>query len=189
VPARYTRIAILLHWLVAVLILGNLVLVWTVDSLPDVWTRPAIDMHKSLGLTVLGLVVLRLLWRITHRPPPLPDTYKPWERRASHVTHIALYVLIVLMPLTGYIHDSAFKLAAKYPLRLYGLVPFGRLSFIANLDPATKEYVHDLFFSIHSALAYVLYALIALHVLATIKHQWIDGHQEIERILPAPPTS
>jgi cytochrome b561 len=182
-------VAILLHWLIAVLILCNLVLVWTVDSLPDVWTRPVIDMHKSIGLTVLGLVVMRILWRITHRPPPLPNAYKRWERRASHVTHIALYVLIVLMPVTGYIHDSAYKLAAKNPLRLYGLVPFGRLSFIANLDPATKESVHSLFFSIHSALAYVLYALVALHVLATIKHQWIDGQREIERMLPAPPAS
>jgi cytochrome b561 len=187
VPARYTRVAILLHWLTATLILANLVIVWTVDSLPETWSRPAVDMHKSIGLTVFGLVVMRILWRTAHRPPPLPDAYKPWERRASHVTHIALYALIFLLPLTGYIHDSAFKLAAKYPLRLYGLVPFGRIGFIANLDPATKEYVHSLFFSIHMALAYVLYALVALHVLAALKHQWIDGHQEIERILPAPP--
>ena len=71
---RYTGTAMALHWLVALLVIGNLVLVWTIGSLPDAMVRPAIDTHKSIGITVLGLALLRVLWRLSHPPPPLPAT-------------------------------------------------------------------------------------------------------------------
>ena len=70
---RYSGVAIVLHWVIAVLIIANVVLALSVDSLPDGWVRPVIDTHKSIGMTVLGLVLLRILWRISHAPPPLPD--------------------------------------------------------------------------------------------------------------------
>ena len=83
VANRYTRTAMLLHWLVAVLIVANVVLVWVLDSFPDGWVRPAIDTHKSIGITVLGLALLRVLWRLSHKPPAMPRSYPRLERAGA----------------------------------------------------------------------------------------------------------
>ena len=184
VANRYTRTAMLLHWLVAVLIIGNVALVWIIGALPDSSVRPAIDLHKSIGITVLGLAILRLLWRFSHRPPSFPRSHPRLERAGAHAAHLLLYLLIFGLPISGWIHDSAFKDAATHPLVLFGVIPWFRISAIANLDPATKEQVHAFWYSVHASLAYVLYALLALHVLGALKHQFIDREGEFGRILP-----
>lgn len=181
---KYSGLAIFLHWVVALLIAINLVLVWTVDYLPDAMTRPIIDTHKSIGITVLGLALLRLLWRFSHRPPPLPLVYSQWERIASKIAHILLYVLILCLPLSGWMHDSAWKDGPTHPVRLFGLVPWPRIGLIMDQEPATKEMLHDVFFKIHSALAYALYLLLALHIGAALKHQFWEKQPELERMLP-----
>lgn len=179
---RYTRTAIVLHWLMALLIVGNLLLAWSVDWLPDGWVRPIIDTHKSLGITALGLVLMRLLWRTTHRPPPLPDAYAGWERAASGVAHIIFYALMFSLPLSGWLHDSAWKDAATHPMQLFGLFEWPRMGLIMALPPAMKESLHTLLGTVHTALGYVLYALLALHVGAALKHQWIDRQPELQRM-------
>ncbi len=184
VANRYTRTAMLLHWLVAVLIAANLVLIWVMDALPDADIRPAINLHKSIGITVLGLAILRLLWRFAHRPPALPRSYPRLEKAGAHAAHLLLYVLIFGLPISGWIHDSAFKDAAAHPLVLFGVIPWFRIGAIANLAPAVKEQVHAFWYSVHAALAYVLYALLALHVLGALKHQFVDKEGEFGRILP-----
>ncbi len=183
---RYTRTAMLLHWLIAVLIVGNLLLVWAINLnwFAEPRVRPMIDLHKSIGITVLGLALLRVLWRLSHRPPSLPRSYPRLERVGAHAAHLLLYALILALPISGWIHDSAFKLAAQHPLRLFGLVPWPRIAPIMALDPATRERVHALWFQIHASLAYVLYALLALHILGALKHQFIDREPELGRILP-----
>ena len=181
---RYTGVAIALHWTIAALILANLILVWCVDRWPPSWTRPVIDTHKSIGITVLGLVLLRLLWRAAHLPPPLPKDYPRWERTAAHLAHVGLYVLILAIPLSGWMHDSAWKGGPSHPMKLFWLVPWFRIGPIANLDPVAKERFHDVFFAIHKWLAYVLYGLFALHVVGALKHQWIDREPELQRMLP-----
>ena len=181
---KYTRTAIALHWTIALLIVVNLVLVWTVDSLPDEWERPVVDTHKSIGITVLALAVMRLLWRFAHRPPPLPSTHSRWERIGAQATHALFYVLLFALPLTGWLHDSAWKDAATYPMTLFGLVPWPRIGFMMNLDAVTKEQMHDLFFAIHSWLGYALYALFVLHVAGALKHQWLDRERELQRMTP-----
>ncbi len=179
---RYTRTAMLLHWLVALLIIGNLALVWTIGSLPDKLVRLAIDTHKSIGITVLGLVLLRILWRLSHRPPPLPPETPRRERLGAHAAHLVLYGLILGLPLSGWIHDSALKEAAAHPLRLFGLVPWPRIAPIMALDPARKAQVHAQWFAVHADLAYGLYALLALHVLGALKHQFVDRQPELQRM-------
>jgi cytochrome b561 len=181
---RYTRTAMVLHWIVAILILTNIGLVWSVTSVPDSAVRPIIDIHKSIGLTVLGLAILRLLWRLSHPAPPLPRSYPGWEKAAARLAHILLYILIFAMPISGWIHDSAFAAAAQNPLTLYYVIPWFRLGFITSLDPATKDMVHTLFGNVHTYLAYCLYALFALHVLGALKHQFIDRDPELQRIVP-----
>ena len=152
IPATYTRTAIVLHWLIAALIIVNVCLVWTVDYLPDNFVRPAIDTHKSIGITVLGLAIMRWLWRATHAPPPLPPSYAGWEKFASHAVHGLLYLLILAIPLSGWMHDSAFKDAAKYPMYLFGLLPWPRIGPIMALEPVFREHMHDLFGAIHAWL-------------------------------------
>ena len=127
VANRYTRTAMVLHWAVAALIIGNLALIWVVDWFPDDMVRPVIDTHKSIGITVLGLVLLRILWRLSHKPPAMPATYPKVERLGAHAAHAVLYLLILGLPLSGWIHDSAFKDAAAHPLYLFGLVPWPRI--------------------------------------------------------------
>ncbi len=179
---RYTRTAMALHWAIALLISLNIVLIWIVDFVPEERIRLVIDTHKSTGITVMGLAIMRLLWRFTHQPPQLPGTYARWERRASHVAHGLLYALIFIMPLSGWLHDSAWKDAATHPMQLFGLVPWPRIGWIMDLDPATKLTLHGAFGAVHEWAGFVLYALFALHVGGALKHQWIDKEKELQRM-------
>ena len=181
---RYTRTAIAFHWIIAVLIAINVTLALSADALPDDWVRPVIDTHKSIGITVLGLAVLRLLWRATHRPPALPAAYARWERIGAHVAHAALYVLIIALPLSGWLHDSAWKDAATHPMTLFGLVPWPRIGWVMDLEPNLRETLHDRFGALHTWAGYVLYGLFAIHVLGALKHQWLDREPELQRMLP-----
>ena len=186
---KYTRVAVLLHWLIALLILTNVALGLTAALLPDgalsdTAIRFVIDTHKSIGITVLGLAILRVLWRLTHRPPALPAEFPGWERASAHAAHVALYVLIFAMPLSGWLHDSAWVAAASHPMYLFGLVQWPRIGFIMNLDAATKEQLHNQFGALHTACSYALYGVLALHIAGALKHQWIDRHSVLRRMMP-----
>ena len=178
---RYTRLAAVLHWSMAVLIVGNVVLALVAEQLPDAAIRPAIDLHKSVGLTVLGLVILRVLWRWAHPPPPLPAQHPVWQKRLSHLAHLVLYGLMVALPVSGWLHDSAFKDADKHPLMLFWLVPWFRIGAVQSLEPAAKEAFHDQLYAVHAWSAYALYGLLALHILGALKHEW-DGERSLRRM-------
>ncbi len=182
VNARYSGPAVVLHWLIAALIIVNAGLAWTWDSLPDGDVRPVIDVHKSIGITVLGLALMRLLWRATHRPPALPANYQRWERFLSHAVHGLLYVIMFGLPLSGWIMDSAWKDAATHPMAWFGLFEWPRLAPIMHLGPAVKEKVHHLFGAVHGLSADALYLLVFLHVGGALKHQFLDGDKELQRM-------
>ena len=183
---RYTKIAIWLHWLVAIGIIANVALAWTWplgDSHESIapYVRPMIDTHKSIGLTILGLAALRLLWRLGHRPPAFPARYQPWERMLAHIVHWGLYVVIFAMPITGYVMDSAYKDAATHPFYLFGAFYFPRLGFIMSLPPETKEWVHSTFGAAHELIAKFVYLLVVIHLAGALKHQF-QGHKEVQRM-------
>jgi cytochrome b561 len=184
---RYTGIAITLHWLIAVLIIVNVALAWMWDGgvIPDAKVRFAIDWHKSIGILVLGLAIMRLLWRATHRPPPMPIGFQRWEIRLSSITHVLLYIVIFGLPLSGWIMDSAWKEAASRPMQFLGSgMQWPRLGFIMTMDPVTKEAIHGGFGAMHELAAKLLYVLFALHVGGALKHQFIDRERELQRIWP-----
>ena len=181
---RYSGPAMAFHWLIAIGIVANVTLAWVWPHLADASVRPAIDTHKSIGITVLGLAVMRVLWRWTHRPPPLPTSYQRWAIAASYATHVLLYVLILAMPLSGWIMDSAWKDAATHPMQLFGLVEWPRIGAIMHLDPVTRAQFHSVFGTAHAWLSYILYGLLALHVAGALKHQWLDKEPELQRMLP-----
>jgi cytochrome b561 len=182
--ARYTRVAMVLHWLVAALLVLNVGLGLSADYVSDSAVRAVIDLHKSVGITVLGLVILRILWRLSHKPPSMPEGYTPWERLTAHVTHAALYIVILALPISGWMHDSAWKGAATHPILLYWLVPWPRIGWIQNVEPHHKETLHTVFFAVHAYAAYALYALLALHIIGALKHQFWDRAPELQRMLP-----
>lgn len=182
IPRRYTRVAIALHWLIALGILTNIALAWIWPNVADDQVRPLIDSHKSIGISVLGLAILRILWRIGHKPPPLPGKFHRWEVLSSHVVHWGLYALIFIMPLSGWIMDSAWKDAPTHPMFYFGLFEWPRIGFFQTLDPATRDAMHAGFGAAHEIAAKFVYLLVGLHILGALKHQFWDRTREFQRI-------
>lgn len=181
-PHRYTRVAIALHWLSALAVLGliGIGLVMTHGDLAPMRRFALYQWHKSLGITVLGLSLLRLGWRLTHRPPPLPPTLPRHERAGAHVAHALLYGLLLGLPLVGWavVSASPFNL----PTVLYGIVPWPHLPVLPDLaDKATVEAVLK---RIHAWGAWFLIALLALHVGAALRHHLTLRDDTLRRMLP-----
>jgi len=182
---RYTMIAIALHWIVAPLMIVNILLGLFAEKLPDDWIRPVIDTHKSIGVTLLGLILLRVFWRIGHRPPPFSAGMRLWERVLAHFAHFGLYVLMLWMPITGWLHDSAWKAAPEIPLKWFGLFEVPRIGWVMNQPAETKEDLHTLFGTMHQIAGYLLFWLVILHIAGALKHQFIDKEHEFRRIWPS----
>ena len=184
--ARYSGIAMFLHWSIAILILLNVGLGLSAQYnwIAPAMERPVIDFHKSTGLLVLVLVVLRVIWRLIKTPPPLPVSYGSLEAFGAHAAHIALYIVALGLPLSGWAHDSAWSLSAQYPFHWYGLFTWPHIGFIQNLSPDTKELWHARLGTLHTWFGYSLYVLLAAHILGALKHQFIDREPELQRMLP-----
>lgn len=157
---RYTRTAIVLHWLIAALVVGMILLGQVMTELPrQTPLRGALfNLHKSLGLLVLALVVARLAWRISHRPPPLPAAIPAWNRQLASITHASFYILLLAQPLLGYV-ASVF---GKYGVKFFGLP----LPAWGSDNPAVREP----FLAAHHLVADVLVGLIALHLAGVAWH-------------------
>jgi cytochrome b561 len=178
---RYTPPAIALHWLTAALVFVNLGLAWRFGYLEGAERGALIRTHKSIGITVLLLTVLRILWKaIGRRPPSLP--LRSWERRLARAVHTGLYVILVAMPLSGWAMISAA--AEGRPTLWFGVVPWPRITLIADLPAWRREPLHELLGGTHLALALLLCMLVALHIAAVLKHQLIDGHRQLKRMTP-----
>lgn len=179
--ARYSHIAILLHWAIAVLILGNLALGWWMQTLVGLSQFEKFQLHKSIGILVLLLSVARLLWRLTHRAPAYPDSMKSIEKFAASAVHWAFYGIMIGMPLTGWlvVSTSAFNL----PTLLFHTVPWPHLP-VHDLPMDARMQVNHLSSGVHKALAFGTAALVALHVGAALKHQFITGDNVLMRMVP-----
>jgi len=165
-----------LHWLVAVLVFGQIALGWWMLSIPK--SPPGLradwfNLHKSIGLTVAALMIARLAWRLRHRPAPLQGM-PAWQRQAAGANHALLYVLLILQPAWGYLGSSF----TRYPIRYFGVT----LPKWGWDSPALK----DLFSAAHLGTAWLLAALIALHVAAALKHKLIDRDGVFERMWRSP---
>jgi cytochrome b561 len=171
---RYSGVAISLHWLMALLILCNFCLGLYMSDLGMTPTRMRLfNYHKWTGATILAIAALRLLWRLTHRPPadlPAPK----WQINAAHITHWALYALFFAVPLVGWAYSSA----SGYPVVVYGLIP---LPDFVPKDKALAEVLKDC----HEALAWVLMSLVVLHVAAAMKHTFVDRDGLLRRMWPS----
>ena len=175
---KYTKTAVVLHWAIALLIIANCVLGLLFQFIPDEHIRYAIDAHKSFGISVLGLALLRILWRCAHPAPPLPASHARLEILGAKIGHAALYFLMLALPLSGWMHDSAWKDAATHPMSLFWSIPWPRISVISNIEAVRKDQLHELFGTFHNLASYLLYSVLALHIAGALKHQYFDRHSD-----------
>ena len=190
---KYTNVAIALHWLIGIAILFMFILGWFMTELPkesakttsfDIFNLGLMtwevakeesprafyfNLHKSIGLTILMLIVLRIYWRFTHRPPAFLNSMKLWEKRLAKATHLSLYLLMFLIPLSGIIMSAGSK---------YGIKWFG-IKVIPGFD---DKAIRELFFEFHEIFGLLLLLLLIFHILGAIKHSIIDKDGTLGRM-------
>ncbi len=171
--ARYSRVAIVFHWTIAVLVIANLAIGLLHESVLSGLVS-AMGLHKSIGLTVLALTAARVAWRLAHRPPPLPADLSAIERAAAHLTHWALYALLIVMPVTGWMMVSGAKRRA---LDWFGIVDVPYLPIAPDLAGVGHE--------AHEVLGWLMLALVVLHVAAALRHYLILRDGVLLRMMPA----
>jgi cytochrome b561 len=170
----YGAVAMLFHWLLAVMIVSALLLGWYMADLPFSLARVKLfNWHKWLGMTIMLLAALRLLWRLAQPVPPLPGSMARWELVLAHASHTAMYLLFFAVPLIGWARSSAAGFSVVY----FGLV---QLPDLVGKDKALAETLTQA----HAIAAYLFAALIVLHVAAALKHAVIDKDGVLSRMLP-----
>ncbi|QGZ40022.1 cytochrome b561 [Pseudoduganella flava] len=172
---RYTKPAMVLHWLIALLIVAAFTMGLVMVDIPGFTPTKLkyFSWHKWMGVTVLLLAAVRLLWRHGNRPPPHPASMAQWQVKAADVTHVLLYVLMFAVPLSGYLYTTA----AGVPVVYLGLFQIPA-AFAA--DPALKAVLKPVHYWLNMAMA----ALVVLHVAAALKHQFVDRDDVLKRMLP-----
>lgn len=181
---RYSTAAILLHWLIAALLIGNIGLAWWFNTLKGPAAAGPVALHRSIGITVLLLSLARLALRLAFRPPPLPASLAAWELWASKATHVLFYVVMIGLPLTGWAMVSAGPRLVQTPMTLFNLIPWPAIGPLTTLPAAQVHPTHEAFETAHGLLAKLAYVLITLHVLAALKHQFIDRDSVVGRMAP-----
>lgn len=163
---RYTRVAIWLHWLIALAIIGNLFGGFFHDAFGAAKGQ-VMAVHKATGILILVLSVIRVLWRLTHRAPPLPASTPAWQRSVSGVTHFALYAMMLAMPLSGW----AMASASDRPLTFYGLFDLPRLAVAKG--SALAGAAHEA----HEIGGIIMALLVVMHIAAALQHHFVlrDG--------------
>jgi cytochrome b561 len=170
---RYSGAAIALHWLTAVLIVANLLLGLSMVPLPITPRKLYLyAYHKWIGITVFLLTCLRLAWRSTHPAPP-PVAMPEWQRRAALASHVLLYVLLLTIPVSGWLYSSATGVQVVY----LGLIP------LPDLVPDDKALAAVLK-GVHVSLNFALFVLVCAHSAAALKHHFVDRDAALIRILP-----
>ena len=190
----YSKTAKVLHWLIAIGIFGMFALGWFMSDLPKeapkqiaydlfnlgvyTWNLTEeisprtfyFNLHKSIGVTIFALILIRILWRTTHRPPALLSSYKAWERKLASSAHHLLYLLMVALPISGIIMATYSK---------YGIKWFG-VPFIKGLD---NNPMRELFEEVHEIIGLIILLVIFVHIIGALKHKFIDKDDTLKRML------
>jgi len=171
---RYGVVAQLFHWTVVALIIVQYVLANQADKLPLGAAKIGVlARHKSFGITILALVLLRLVWRWMNRVPAEPADIPSWQRIAARISHIALYSLLLATPLVGWMMSSA----RNFPVSWFGLVT---LPDLIAPNRSAYEFLHET----HEVMAQTMFWLALLHIAAALKHHFVDRDNVLRRMLP-----
>ena len=184
---RYSMVAIILHWVIAALLLFNLWLGLTMVGQHGLAKFNNFQLHKSIGVTILLLSVIRLGWRLANPPPPEAPGMAHWEKTASSAVHWAFYIVMIGMPLTGWLSVSASP--SGLPTLLYHVdgfagIPWPHLPIAPDLPLEKKKAVESAADAVHVYLSFSAYVLITLHILGALKHQFFDPNPVLPRMLP-----
>lgn len=176
---RYDPVAITLHWLLAVLIITMLIMGFVMDDLPVSAKFVVYNLHKSIGITIIGLSVFRLIWRLLNPPPPLPEAMPRSQRFLAETAHWMLYAFMILMPLSGWLLISANP---KFPVVFFGL---GHAPFLPMPPLADPRATAHMLGGVHYFLGLAGAGLIVLHVAAALQHHFIKRDGILHRMLPS----
>lgn len=165
---HYSRVAMWFHWTIAALVVLNLFLGFYHEDFGRAARLWMMFIHKAVGVTVLGLSLARLLWRLGHRPPPFDPVLLPWEALLARVTHWLFYILMIALPVTGWMLSST----SDRPIDYFGLFEIG------TLPVSQSEEMHDLMEDVHEWLGKSMIAMILLHVAGALKHH-LQGHRHL----------
>jgi len=181
-PQRYAFVAIVLHWLIAAAIVGMIAVGWTMGDMPPGAEQFAlVQLHKSVGIAILALSIARIIWRLMNPPPPAPPGPALATRLAS-LAHAGFYALMILMPLSGWLLVSVST--ADVSTRLFSTLPWPHIPGFSGLGEATREAIEEPVEFIHSKLAWVMIALLVLHVLGALRHHFILRDGLLARMAP-----
>lgn len=172
--AEYSKGSKFFHWLIALIVIVMLSVTFFFGDLPKDIRPTAYTVHKSFGITVLFLMILRLIWLLKSGKPSLPKSVALWQQRAAHTVHYALYILIISMALSGWLMTMAADRIPYY----FGLFPFP-LPWVEP-DKALAQLMN----TTHKTLAWIIIAFVALHIAAALKHYFIDKDDVVQRMLP-----
>jgi cytochrome b561 len=184
---RYSAVAVAMHWLIAALILANIGVGLRMESVHGLAKFNSFQLHKSFGITILVLSLLRLAWRIANPPPPAAAGLSRWEKTASTAVHWAFYVIMIGMPLIGWLSVSASPLGL--PTLLYRIggfpgIPWPHLPIVPELPLDQRKAIEAGANGVHATLAWIAIGLIVLHVAAALKHQFFDRDPVLPRMIP-----
>lgn len=171
-PSRYGTVAIALHWLLALAIAASFCVgIFMTELQTSPLKLKLYNWHKWVGIAILALSLLRLAWRLTHRPPPDPPAMPAWQKQTARVVHRLMYALFLAVPLAGWAYSSA----AGFPVVLFGAWP---LPDFVPADKALAETIKPL----HWMLAYALAGLVLAHVAAALVHHFVDRDGLLRRM-------
>lgn len=182
-PQRYTSVAIGLHWAIAVLLIGNILLGWSMHDADGRPIEALWQLHKSIGITVLILTLARLGWRFVNPPPPLPSDMPKIEKLGSHAVHIAFYALMLGIPLGGWVLVSVSHFSV--PTVLFGVISWPHLPVLPDLPLETREALYYPIKNAHGFLAWGVFGLLVLHVLGALKHEFGNEEGVLKKMIPS----
>ena len=173
--SRYSTVSLILHWGIALAILTQVLLITAHEATEgERISREFVEVHKALGITILLATLFRIVWRLMNPAPPLPAGMKPWEKVAARVTHVGFYVLLIFMPLSGWAAMSA----RGRDISFWGLFDWPLLPIEGGREMART------ILDRHEMGMKVVYVLVALHVIAALKHHFVDQDDVLRRMLP-----
>ncbi|HYD28203.1 cytochrome b [Brevundimonas sp.] len=174
---RYSTVSLILHWLIAALVVAQIVLIQAHEATDGPISREFVNLHKSVGLGILVLTLVRLGWRIANPAIPLPAGTPRWQKLAARATHGLFYVFLIAMPLVGWAASSA----AGREIIWFGLFEWPALPIGGGRETAGR------LMDLHELAAKLLIALVVLHILGALKHHFIDRDNVLHRMIPLIP--
>lgn len=172
--SKYSKTAILLHWVIAILVIANIAFAMLTEDLPKSVHEFAMGLHLSFGIIILFLAVIRVGWRLSHKPPAKPEGLATWERMLAGLVHFLFYALILLLPLSGWVWMSA----EGYPINMFGLFD------MPSLPVEKSKELADVMHERHEFLGLTMLGLVGLHLIGALKHQFIERLPFIQRMWP-----